>query len=65
MIITAIKRGGIVYVYAEGNRVLWTIGCGPECELMGYTSTTVTIRRGNIAYVYNEKGSLVSTTQAR
>ena len=48
-IATAIKRGSFVYVYDEKGRQILTISAGnkPEDGLTGYTSTTVSVRRGD------------------
>lgn len=56
MITTAIQRGNSVYVY-EKSRILFTrIG-----ELIGFTSSTVSIKRNRTIYVYNERGGIIST----
>ena len=60
MITTAIQRGNIVYVYGEKNQTIFTA----SGILMGYTGTTVTVKRGSIdalIYVYNDKGQIIST----
>jgi hypothetical protein len=43
----------MIYVYDENNRQLCCIprGSGPHDGLKGYTSSTVSVRRG--AYIYN------------
>ena len=64
MITTAIKRGGTVYVYGEKGGSLFTLSCSSDCELLGYTSNTVTLKRGHTAYIYNEKGQQISVTSA-
>lgn len=52
MIITAVQKGNFVYVYGTGNRTLFSkIG-----ELHGYTSNSVSIKKGNLIYTYNERG---------
>lgn len=57
MIVTAIQKGNLVYVYGASNRVLFT----RNGELYGYTGTSVSIRRGSFIYVYNERGIVIST----
>lgn len=52
MITAAIERNGFVYVYGEGNRSLFSV----LGELHGYTGTSVSVRRGDFIYIYNEKG---------
>lgn len=41
MIVTAIQKGGSVYVYGERNRLLFT----QSGELHGYTGSSVSIKR--------------------
>lgn len=52
-IANAVTRGNMIYVYDEKNRQLCCIprGIGPDDGLKGYTSSTVSVRRG--AYIYN------------
>jgi hypothetical protein len=66
-IATAIKRGSVVYVCDEKNRLLLSLGTGykPEDGLVGYTSTTVSVRRGGVVYTYDEKNRLISTHSTR
>ena len=66
-IATAVKRGSVVYVYDEKNRLLLSITAGnkPEDGLVGYTSTTVSVRRGGVVYTYDEKNRLISTHSTR
>ena len=47
MIASAIQRGSSVYVYDERGKNLYT----RSGTLIGFTSTTVTIKRGNTNYV--------------
>lgn len=61
MIDTAIQKGNSVYVYGNGNRMLFA----KPGELYGYTSTSVSVKNGNSIYTYNERGSLVGTHSAR
>lgn len=61
MIITAIQKGNLLYVYGERNRLLST----QSGELYGYTGSTVAVKNGNTVYTYNERGTLVSTHSAR
>ncbi len=56
MITTAIQRGSTVYVY-EKTKILFT----RPGELVGFTGTTVSIKRNRIVYVYNERGGIIST----
>ena len=57
MIVTAIQKGSSVYVYGDGNRVLFV----QNGELHGYTGGSVSVKKGNVIYTYNERGSVIST----
>ena len=60
MIITAIQRGTVVYVYGKCNSLLFSL----NGELRGYTSNSVSVKRGPTINVYNEHGSLISSYNA-
>ena len=49
---SAVQRGSLVYVYDEKGRRLTSLlaGKGPKDELQGYTSSTVSVRRGSLIY---------------
>ncbi len=61
MIITAVQKGSMVYVYGEHNKLLLT----KSGELHGYTGSSVSVKKGNTVYTYNDRGSLVSMHNAR
>lgn len=61
MIITAVQKGSMVYVYGERNKLLFT----QSGELHGYTGSSVSVKKDNTVYTYNDRGSLVSTHNAR
>lgn len=56
---TVTQRGSMVYVYDEHGHLKFT----QSGELVGYTSGTVTVRRGSgsLVYVYDENGHLSFT----
>ncbi len=57
MIETAIQRGKYVYVYGNGNHLLFSrFG-----ELYGFTSTTVSVKNGKYVYTYDARGSQKSS----
>lgn len=58
MIISAIQRGNMVYVYGEKNNILMT----KPGELSGYTSSAVSIRNkaAKTVTTYDEKGHILS-----
>lgn len=62
-IASAVQRNGNVYIYDEkgGAIAALSAGVGPKDGLQGYTSSTVSIRRGMFIYVYNEKGCLTNS----
>lgn len=57
MIVTAVQKGKLVYVYGVGNRVLFS----QYGELHGYTSGSVSVKKGNLIYTYNERGVVISS----
>lgn len=57
MITVAVQRGSYVYVYGEGNKHLFS----KDGTLYGYTSTTVSVRRGNVVYTYDTRGIQISS----
>lgn len=59
-IATVIVIGNMLYVKDKHGMLLFTksfIGS----QLLGYTGSTVTIRIGRMAYVYDERGRTLST----
>jgi hypothetical protein len=62
----AVDRGDqAVYVYDERGTLIATISSGVGSSLMGYTSSTVSIKKpDNCIYTYNEKGTLLSVVHA-
>ena len=63
----AVQNGRFVMVYDEKGLQLCVIlvGHGRGDGLMGYTSTTVSIRRSGFIDKYTEKGMQISSTFAR
>lgn len=58
----AVQRGNNALVYDETGKILCSIGSVDA--LMGWTSSTVTIRNGNTMRTYNEKGQIIGATSA-
>lgn len=54
MIGSAVQKGNEVYVYNLNGGLMWA----NSGTLLGFTSHTVTIKRGSITYVYGERGEL-------
>jgi hypothetical protein len=63
---SAIERDSFVYVFDEHGHTLYAkvIGSGPKDGLLGFTSTTVTIRFGSIIYTYDEHGQTLYAKSA-
>ena len=55
---SAIERGSLICVYDEHGHTLFSKarGSGPKDGLLGFTSSTVTVRFGSIIYTYGERG---------
>lgn len=60
MIGSVIQKGGTFYVYDEKGRILCAKPAGQNDALLGYTSTTFTLKKGYTIYTFNEKGQTVS-----
>ena len=57
MIGYAEQKGSNVYVYNTNGGFIWNrMG-----TLVGYTSTTVTIRHGSVTYILGERGEIKFT----
>lgn len=65
-IVTAVQRGSQVYVYGQGQRQLCAIyaGNGPNDGLHGFTSSSVSVRRGRNICTYDAQGRQISSTFA-
>lgn len=59
----AIQKGNFVHVYGNGNRELFSKLINPSDgdALMGFTSTTVSIKQGIFIRVYDETGREISS----
>lgn len=64
MIVNAIERGKTVAVMNETGRQILSLSTGFESKdgLLGFTSKTVSIRRGKAVFVYDESGRIINTT---
>lgn len=54
-------RGTNVHVFDETGRQIYIKSLTNKGSLVGFTSTTVSIKIGPNTYLYNEKGSLIKT----
>jgi hypothetical protein len=52
---SAVQRGSLIYVYDEKGHRLTSLlaGGGPKEGLQGYTSSTVSVRRGSLVHTYD------------
>jgi len=67
MIASAVQMGNVVHVYDERGSTMCILSVGGQYAsdgLQGYTSSTVTIRRGSAVFTYNEKGHTIQTHPA-
>ena len=58
---SAIERGSQVFVYDERGHMLFSKskGSGPHDGLLGFTSSTVTVRSGSVAIIYGPAGQMI------
>lgn len=63
---TAVTKSSVVHVFDQKGRQIFTqsSGSGRKDGLVGYTSGTVSIRRGSQILTYDEKGRQISSTSA-
>lgn len=53
------ERGTNVYIFDDkGKQLIW-IPMGSNDKLVGFTSTTVSIKKGPNTYIYDEKGKQI------
>ncbi|MGH2326939.1 hypothetical protein ACRCD5_01135 [Campylobacter taeniopygiae] len=53
-------KGSLLYVY-DGNKQLYSRPFNPKTDaLIGFTSSTVSIKRDRVIYTYDEKGHQIS-----
>lgn len=60
MIATAVLKGSNLSAYDKNGRLLWTYACG-EAVLLGYTATTVSIKKNSSVIVLGENGRQISS----
>jgi len=57
---TVIPRGCYLSILGEHGRILGSIPLETGDMLMGFTGSTVTVKKTSFIYVYNEKGVSIS-----
>lgn len=63
---SVIQRSGSLVVYDErGHQTGMVLTASGDSELQGYTSSTVSVRRGNLVLTYNERGQQMGTALVR
>ena len=67
IIATVVERSTGIYAYNDKGNIITSInrGSGPKDGLVGYTQSTISVRRGGCVYVYNPNGNIISTVNAR
>ena len=63
---SAIERGSVILVFDQGGQMLFSKanGPGPHDGLLGFTSSTVTVRNGLSITTYAEDGQILYTRGA-
>jgi hypothetical protein len=59
---TAVQNGAAITIYSEEGKLLAAIL--KSGDLVGYTSTIVTVRNGNAVTLFNDKGKPVASIPA-
>ena len=62
-IVSAYKSGCDIVIINDSN-VRQTISGGSDAQVIGCSSTTVSVKRGNWIEVYNFQGRIISSNQA-
>jgi hypothetical protein len=63
---SAIERGSLICVYDEHGHTLFqkARGSGANDGLLGFTSSTVTVRFGSVIHTYDEHGMTIYSKAA-
>jgi hypothetical protein len=63
---SAIERGSLIQVFDEHGRTLFSKakGSGAKDGLLGFTSSTVTVRFGLVIHTYDEHGMTIYSKAA-
>lgn len=60
-IIVALEKGSLCYAYGKNNHVLFT----KPGTLYGFTSSTMSVKRGNMVYTYDVNGHQISAKSCK
>ncbi len=55
---SVVQKSYTITIYGEKGRILGNIPTNPGDMLMGYTATSVSVRKGGFINVYNERGAM-------
>lgn len=58
---TAVQKSAYIQIYGEHGRILGSIPTNYGDMLMGFTGSSVSVRKGDFICVYNERGVRTST----
>lgn len=58
---TAVQKNAYIQIYDEHGRILGSIPTNCGDMLMGFTGSSVSVRKGDFICVYNEQGARVSS----
>ena len=61
---TSVQKSSSVQIYGEHGNILGSIPLNFGDMLMGYTGSSVTVKKGEWVKVYDEHGSCTSTYHA-
>ena len=58
---TVIQKSSSIQIYGEHGRILGSIPTNSGDMLVGYTGSSVSVRKGNFICIYNEHGTRISS----
>ena len=61
---TAVQKNAYIQIYGEHGRILGSIPTESGDMLMGFTGSSVTVKKGSFICVYNEQGARISSYPA-
>lgn len=63
-IANAVVKGTMIYIYDEKGKLIRQLGMAGG-TFVGFTATTVSIKKGSHILIYNEQGKQTGTMPAR
>ena len=58
---TAIQKSSYIQIYGTNGSILGSIPINSGDMLLGYTTSSVTVRKGSFINTYNEHGAQISS----